>query len=63
MDDRELSRKAADLGLDKVVSNHADNLRKALGNGAALSGKLPRDLKWMEEPAHIFTLVRPEKKS
>ena len=55
--DAELTRKAQELGLQKLVASTPDDLKKALENGRALAGRLPVDLHWTDEPAHIFSLA------
>jgi hypothetical protein len=55
MDDQELARRARALGLEALAARFPDELRKALEGAAALAGKLPRDLHWTEEPAHVFS--------
>lgn len=58
MDNDDILRRSAEMGLSRLASDHPADLRKALMNGAGLSEKLPRDLNWSEEPSHIFDLVR-----
>ncbi|MGI9478515.1 MAG: hypothetical protein ACR2PI_17570 [Hyphomicrobiaceae bacterium] len=57
MTDQDLKRAAAELGLEKLASEHAADLRKALINGKALSEKIPTDLHWSEEAAHTLNLA------
>ena len=56
MNDDEVTRKSAELGLSKLATEHPADLRKALGNAKALADKLPADLHSSEEAAHTFNL-------
>lgn len=57
MDQDELRRRAAELGLERLAKDHPADLEKALENGKALAGRLPADLHWTLEPAHTFSLA------
>ena len=58
MNDDEITRKAAELGLSKLASEHPAEIRKALENAHTLAAKIPTDLHWSEETAHTFSLGR-----
>ena len=57
MDKHERDRRARELGLEKLARDHAADLDKALANAATLAGRLPSDLHWTDEPAHIYSLA------
>ena len=64
MNDDEVTRKSAELGLSKLASEHPADIRKALENAQTLVAKLPTDLHWSEEAAHTFSLGKhPEVKA
>ena len=64
MDSEEFARKSKELGLEKLATDHASDLRKALENSAALTKKVPTDLHWSDEPSHTFNLtVRSKEQS
>lgn len=54
MDQNDIERKAKELGLSKLAAEHLDEFRKILDNAKALAERLPKDIHWTEEPAHIF---------
>ncbi len=57
MDKADLDRRAAELGLEKLARDHAPDLERALANAGTMAARLPRDLNWVEEPAHTFSLT------
>lgn len=64
MDKDELDRRARALGLERLAGDHAAALERALENGTVMASRMPADLHWTEEPAHIFSLApRKEKRS
>ncbi|MEZ5856528.1 MAG: hypothetical protein R3D67_17925 [Hyphomicrobiaceae bacterium] len=64
MTEAELKQRAAELGLERLLALAPADLERALKNAAALAERLPPDIHWTEEPAHIFSLApRREAKS
>lgn len=57
MDEQRLMQRAEELGLTKIAKDYKGELEKALESAATLSGRLPPDMHWTEEPAHVFSLV------
>ena len=57
MDKDERDRRARELGLEKLARDHAADLDKALANATTLGGRMPNDLHWTDEPAHIYSLA------
>ena len=52
--DDTLRAQAAAVGLTKLEGRHWDELRKALDAMARLTGGMPGDLHYSDEPAHVF---------
>ncbi len=57
MNDEALKKRAAELGLEKLAALAPDDLKRALEGSAALAERLPPDIHWTEEPAHVFSLA------
>lgn len=55
MDERTREAAAA-AGLDKLDEKQLDQLATGIASTHELAGKLPKDLHWSEEPAHVFRL-------
>lgn len=55
MSQDDIERKATELGLSKLAAQHPDEVKKALENAESLAKRLPKDLHWTEEPAHVFS--------
>lgn len=53
MDD-ELKRAAAAAGLEGLLSEHAEVLRKSLDAAQRFNATMKRDLRIADEPAHVF---------
>jgi hypothetical protein len=54
MDAEETRRMAKRMGLDKPDERLLQEIADALKSADGLAGRLPRDLRWTEEPAHVF---------
>jgi hypothetical protein len=57
MDREELRRRAAACGLDKLDAAQLEQFAQGVRSTEALSGRLPKDLHWTQEPALTFSLV------
>ncbi len=55
MEDDKL-RRARELGLERLAKHFPRDFEAALAGAERLRRSIPRDLKWTEEPAHVFTL-------
>ncbi len=64
MDQDEAAGMARAAGLTRLLETNPVELRAALEASAATARRLPQDLAWTEEPAHVFRLpVKSEKRS
>ncbi|MDX2159147.1 MAG: hypothetical protein SFW09_21795 [Hyphomicrobiaceae bacterium] len=57
MTDDETVRRARDLGLEKLARHDAGELTRALEAAEALAKRMPKDIHWTEEPAHVLSLA------
>jgi ABC-type transport system involved in cytochrome c biogenesis ATPase subunit len=57
MDRDELRRTAAALGLTRLEDKHLDQLAAGMKSTRALADRLPKDLHWTDEAAHVFSLT------
>ncbi len=58
----ELRRIAAELGLVRLQDAHLQQLEAGIASNRALAARLPKNLHWTDEPAHVFRLA-PVKES
>ncbi len=56
----EARARALELGLEKLVTGHLDEVIAAHSVARALSARLPRVTGYDAEPAHVFRLARPD---
>jgi len=55
----EIRRLAAEIGLTRLTDEHLRALERATQAARARAGKLPvADLRYTDEPAHVFSLTR-----
>ena len=59
MDQNEAARMARVAGLDRMLAANPEQLRTALETSAATAARLPKDLSWTDEPAHVYRLPLP----
>jgi hypothetical protein len=57
MNEDEVARRARALGLENLAARHPGELRQALEAAESLAKRLPRDVHWTAEPAHVFSLA------
>lgn len=57
MNREEAARVAAACGLKKLEPKHLDQFAASANSISALAEKLPTNLDWTEEPAHVLDLV------
>ncbi|MEM7748262.1 MAG: hypothetical protein AAF346_08410 [Pseudomonadota bacterium] len=50
----DIERKASELGLELLAKQFPEDLKTVLENSTALSQRIPKDIHWVEEPAHTF---------
>jgi hypothetical protein len=55
MTDDEASRRARELGLERLAASYPQEIKRALEAAAELARRLPPDIHWTEEPAHVFS--------
>lgn len=56
MDQDEAARIARAAGLNRMWEANPEQLRGALEASAAAARRLPQDLAWTDEPAHVYRL-------
>ena len=56
----EARRMAQSLGLTKLDNSDLDLLAQGSRSNVATAARLPKDLHWTEEPAHVFRLPLPK---
>ena len=55
MDRDEIENLITNLGLSQFAAAHPGEIERALDNARSLAERIPRDLHWSDEPAHVFT--------
>lgn len=60
MNKDEVARIARAAGLTTMLEANPEQLAAALEGARAVAGRLPKDLHWTEEPAHVYRLAATE---
>ncbi|MGI9520251.1 MAG: hypothetical protein ACR2PG_01265 [Hyphomicrobiaceae bacterium] len=54
MDQDETQSLVTTLGLSQLAAERPGEIERALDNARSLAERIPRDLHWSDEPAHVF---------
>lgn len=57
METSDAQRIASEHGLNRLTAAHLEQFASVTENGRKLAARLPKDLHWSEEPAHVFRLT------
>lgn len=63
MDKDEAARIARATGLTRMLEANPEQLRAALDGAADSARRLPQDLHWTEEPAHVYSLAAAKREA